>query len=266
MADEALIKQCVIDVARRQVADGAHYLWGAAGNTPGQSDGAHYRPSHVQLYPNIPDLDSQATNGTKRAIPNVPTLFAAWVDSSDQGKLACAGRAGVKAVQDLGLALKIEVKAALGLNLKSMTPAQLDEFKKNAKDASKFRWPRPNGGLDRSSFPSTVWGEDCIGVRHFDCIGLVNYCFSTVLNQDWQFGIDSFALPDNARSAGFVEVKPISTAQTCDIVTIGREHIGIVTNMQTVIEAMDTGNGVLERPTTAGTWTACWRVPASTWK
>jgi hypothetical protein len=265
MADESLIKQSIIDLARKQAADGAHYLWGAAGNTPGQSDGAHYRPSHVQLHPNVPDLTDQAGNGTKRAIPLVPTLFAGWVDSSDQGKLACSGRAAVKDVQDLNLALKIAVKDALGLQLKSLTPAQLDEFKNNAKDAAKFRWPRPNGGLDRSAYPSTVWGESCVGVRHFDCIGLVNYCFSTILNEDWQFGIDSFAVPDNARSAGFVEVKPLSTAKSCDIVTIGREHIGIVTNLQTAIEAMDPGDGVVERPITAAGWTQCWRVPASTW-
>src|SRR5580704_11600492 len=103
MADVALIKQALIDLARNQVD--SHYLWGAAGNRPGQSDGASYRPSHAQLFPNIPDVDSDTSNGAKRSIPNVPTLFAAWVDSSDQGKLACAGRAAIGDVQALSLAL-----------------------------------------------------------------------------------------------------------------------------------------------------------------
>jgi hypothetical protein len=119
--------------------------------------------------------------------------------------------------------------------------------------------------LKSSGVHSTLWGESCIDVRHFDCIGLVNFCFSAILNTVWQYGITSFTEAEHAKAAGFTLV-PISNAQTCDIVTVGSEHIGIVTNLKTAIEAMDTANGVVERALTAGHWTQCWRVPASTWK
>ena len=59
MADEIESKkQQVIDTAREQVDAGAHYLWSTAGNTPGNKDGAWYRPLKAQLHPNLPDLDS----------------------------------------------------------------------------------------------------------------------------------------------------------------------------------------------------------------
>jgi hypothetical protein len=254
MADPELIKQCVIDLARKQV--GSHYLWGAAGNTPGQSDGPSFRPSYTKLHANVPDVDSNAANGAKPAVSdvNVPTLFAAWADSPYDGKLACSGRCAL--LGKLPFALSgIVLNDALGFNLKNMTKEQIDEFKKNRKDVTKFRWPRPNGTLDKSGFKSTVWGESCIGVRHFDCIGLVNFCLTTILNSPWQFGIKSFT-----------KVESLSKTQSCDIVTIGSEHIGIVTNLKSAIEAMDPGDGVVERPLTAAGWTQFWRLDPSTWK
>jgi|SRR5579871_489565 len=264
MASEEEIKRSVIDIARQQAKDGAHYLWGGAGNRPGKADGATYRPSHVQLLANVPDLSSAALAKPKGGNPVVPALFAAYVDSSDQGTLVCAGRCALDAVQKNDLALKITVKEALALKLKAITDPQFGEFKKNGANVSGFRWPRPNGGIGRSDYPCTIWGESCIGVRHFDCIGLVNYCYSIATNNPkFQYGIDSFVVPTYARAAGFLEVKPISGAKIGDIVTIGREHIGIVTEAKTAVEAMDPGHGVVERALTAGAWTQCWRITGS---
>jgi hypothetical protein len=263
MADEDAMKQAVIDLAREQARNGAHYLWGCAGNTPGESDGATYRPSHARLHENIPGLDGTAP---KKMDVVAPILFAAWVDSSDQGKLACAGRCAIAEVQALPLALTITVKDALAIKVKSLTTAQLDEFKKNRGDSDSFRWPRPNGTLTAGGHHSAVWGESCIGVRHFDCIGLVNYCMSDVLGRVWHYGIENFTRPATGKASGFLEVKGIGAAEPCDIVTVGSEHIGIVSERRTVIEAMDGGHGVLERDISVGHWSQIWRLPKSTWK
>jgi hypothetical protein len=263
MGDEAAMKQAVIDLAREQARNGAHYLWGAAGNTPGESDGATYRPSHAQLHRNLPDLDGAAV-GKSGVL--APILFSAWVNSSDQGKLACAGRCAISEVQALPLALTITIKDALALKLKSLTSAQLDEFKKNRGDSDAFRWPRPNGSLGAGGHHSTVWGESCVGVRHFDCIGLVNFCLSAVLMRVWHYGIQSFTMPAHAKASGFIEVKGLGSAEPCDIVTVGSDHIGIVSERRTAIEAMDGAHGVLERDISVGHWTQIWRLPKSTWK
>jgi len=263
MADIDKIKQAVIDLARAQV--GAHYLWGGAGNTPGNSDGASYRPSHVRLLDNVPDFDKPVKAGTFKGVPYVPSLYVAWVDSSDKGKLVCGGRCADGNVQKLPKALDMTDHDALQVKLRSMTQDQLDELKDNARDPDKYRWPRPNGTLSANGYNSTLWGESCVFVPHFDCIGLVNYCFSAILNTSWSYGIGNFTQAASAKANGFVEVSPISKAESCDIVTVGSEHIGIVTNLDTVIEASDTSVGVIERPTTAGHWTQCWRLPRSTW-
>ena len=159
MADAALIKQAIVDLARQQV--GCHYLWGAAGNTPGQSDGAKYRPSYVRLHPNIPDLDSGSVNGTKGLNPNVPTLFAGWADNSAEGKLICAGRCALeKEMGALSFALSgLETKTAVVVKLKDLSPAKIDELKKNSMDLAKFKWPRPKWASNRSDNPSTLWGR-----------------------------------------------------------------------------------------------------------
>jgi hypothetical protein len=264
MADIDKLKQAVIDLARQQV--GCHYLWGGAGNTPGNSDGAAYRPSHVRLHPNLPDFSKPVKPGGFTGVPYVPTLFAAWVDSSDKGKLACGGRCALPEVQQAAKALDMSDHDALQVKLKTMTQDQLDELKGNLPKGDELRWPRPNGSLSANGKNSTLWGECCLDIRHFDCIGLVNYCFTAILKEPWTYGIGNFTIPANAKANGFLEVSPISKAESCDIVTVGSEHIGIVTNLDSVIEASDTSVGVIERPTTAGHWTQCWRLPKSTWK
>src|SRR5438270_8525933 len=79
MADEIESKkQQVIDTAREQVDAGAHYLWSTAGNTPGNKDGAWYRPLKAQLHPNLPDLNSLGQDPNRAASKfnvHAPMLF-----------------------------------------------------------------------------------------------------------------------------------------------------------------------------------------------
>lgn len=262
MADSLAMRLLVIEEARKQTQMGAHYMWGGAGNTPGQSDGAWYRSDHVKLHENVPNLDDpdQKPAGDSTRI-HVPTLFAAYVNSSDQGVLACAGRAA----QYTG-DMPTSVPARFDLKLKNLTPDQIEELAQKSENLDTYRWPRPNGNLyTNDASHSTVWGESCIGKRHFDCIGFVNWCLSTTLQKHVQYGIPNFTGdPAKGVKASFKEVA-FSQMRPCDIVTIGAEHIGIVSELRTVIEAKDSANGVVESGFGSSRWKQCFRLEENMW-
>ena len=188
-------------------------------------------------------------------------LFAAFADTSDYGLLACAGRAGAFTAP-LALAdMNSHLGKAFDLKWKNLTDDHLDELQSNASDTASLRWPRPNSSLNNNSLHhSTVWGESCVDVRHFDCIGFVNWCLSEVLTQPVHYGIGNFV----ANSVG--APVPLAKAQLGDIVTIGVDHIGFVSENRTVIEARDSVSGVVESPFSAARWTQCFRLPDSMWK
>lgn len=255
-------KQRLIDTARDQV--GAHYLWSTAGNTPGNKDGAWYRALKAELHPNVPDLDEFNSDSrfaaAKKYKVQAPILFTAFASTSDFGLLACGGRGGVFTAQ-LALAdMNSNVKKALDLKWKDLSDEQIEELIENSNDPYSYRWPRPNSSLSNSSLHrSTIWGESCVGTRHFDCIGFVNWCLSTVLNKQIQYGIGNFI----AKSIG--TVIPVKQARMGDIVTIGADHIGWVAENNTVIEAKDVISGVVESELSTGRWTQCFRLPNSIW-
>ena len=257
-------KQEFIDTAREQADDGAHYLWSTAGNTPGKNDGAWYRPLKAQLHDNVPDLTgiklSPARIATKYGV-HAPMLFAAYASTSDFGLLVCTGRAAAVTTPLALSDMNANLRKALDLKWKDLTDDQFDELKRNSNRISDYRWPRANSSLrNKSLHHSTVWGESCVDVRHFDCIGFVNYCLSEVLNQHIQYGIGNFV----ARSVG----TPISVSKAApgDIVTKGAQHIGIVSENNTVIEAKDAISGAVEGPFSAATWTQCFRLPDRMWQ
>jgi hypothetical protein len=257
------LKQLVIKTAREQAEAGAHYLWGAAGNTPGQSDGASYRPAHAKLHANVPDV--LGAGGTPAYKVNAPVLFAAYVNSSDQGDLPCAGRP-VTFTNELGLKLELKKGAggAFDLKLKDLTDEQKEELKTKASTPDSYRWPRPNDLiLNNNQHFSTVWGESCLKKRHFDCIGFVNWCFSTALQKLVHYGIENFT--DTTKTKYIGKEIPVKSAQLGDIVTIGAVHIGIVSDRGTAIEAKDKLYGVVEHPLEASKWTQCFRLHNTIW-
>ncbi len=92
------------------------------------------------------------------------------------------------------------------------------------------------------------------------CIGFVNWCLSEVLSQPVHYGIGNFV----AKSVGTAIQLP--KAQLGDLVTIGADHIGFVSENRTVMEARDAVSGVVESPFSAARWTQCFRLPDSMWK
>ncbi len=257
------LKLQVIAEARTHVTAGAHYLWSAAGNTPGKADGAPFRPGRAKLHANVPDPQNPKPNHSRpTGPPFTPTLFAAYA-VSERGTLVCAGRA----IVTLTLAVSLDPPKALDLKLRDLTPDHLAELKKHVDSPSSYRWPRPNGPLgNAAAHHSTAWGESCVDKRHFDCIGLINYCLSKVLQRTVQYAITSFTGdPTRGQQPLFKEV-PLRSAQLCDIVTRGTSHIGLVTERGTVIEAKDIVHGVVESDLHAGPWKQCFRFPDRDWR
>lgn len=130
---------------------GSHYLWGSAGAFPGQLNGARYRHGSVPWNPaslHLSDL----------------SLCAAKCDV--QGHYVCAGRfqkAGGQVVPDNDVTLQ-HFLSPYG------SPA-LAEW-----DSMSLRLtPRLVRGAGVPSAGKIVWGENCTGVRHFDCISFINY-------------------------------------------------------------------------------------------
>jgi hypothetical protein len=162
MADKMAARQFVIDVARYFVA--CHYVWGSAGARPGARDGSPHRPGMVYM-----------------ARPSTtfwfPCLNSACCDGSGEMHI-CPGRCDYKTVN--------------GGPVKSPDDRDdlsrfLENFHPSIWRSDKFYWghyapltPRIIWGSmsDDRYRGKVVWGEDCTGKQHFDCIGFINYVFN----------------------------------------------------------------------------------------
>ena len=67
-----------------------------------------------------------------------------------------------------------------------------------------------------------VWGEDCRGVRHFDCVGFVNFVLNVTTGQQWTFNISQYG----AGITSATSVPLDSPPEDGDILVLGTEHIG----------------------------------------
>ncbi len=132
----------------------SHYLWGSGGAHPGQWNGARYRPGSVSWNAASLQLADLSLCAAKCYSP---TLYV------------CAGRyqkAGGQQVSSTDVALK-EFLSRYG-------SAALAEW-----DSMSLRLtPRVVRGVGVPSAGKIVWGENCTGVRHFDCISFINFVLS----------------------------------------------------------------------------------------
>jgi cell wall-associated NlpC family hydrolase len=221
--DTRIIREEIVQVAREQI--GCHYVWGAAGAVPGSHNGAWYRTNSVLLHANDPNSRNEKRAGGLCR----PMLYAAWCRVD--GDKVCAGRSK-----------NTYVSALPHGQYEPQPPAHY----------GLFSWPRPDGLITSKNI---VWGESCVGIRHFDCIGFVNWCISEVSRDAWM-SINQYIA--STKSVDF------SAAEPCDIVTIAGKHIGIATGEGTVVHAKGTQYGVVETPLVG--WSRCGRLPRRYWK
>lgn len=210
-------RQRVIQIATSMV--GCHYLWGAAGASPGQQNGMRGRPGSVNLVTNRFD----AAN---------PCVHAA--SCSVDGYHVCAGR----------------YRTAPGGRVARSTDTDLRTFLQQIAGQPPASWQSPSGLWPRMMEGKTVtkqivWGESCVNVRHFDCVGLVNYCLSQALNRSIQDSIGGY----NAHTRDVTRDPNVLPA---DILTRGTSHIGFAMGDGRVVHASESSRGVVIDP--MGSW------------
>lgn len=227
--------QVVVDFARRFI--GSHYLWGAGGSTPERRDGVWYRPGAVTLVP----LGSR----------DPANAMVGAAQCSVSGHYVCAGR--FMKIPGGRYATASDPDLRRYLETVERTKPNIPPF------ASRFT-PRVVKGENVSNDGRLVWGEDCRGKRHFDCISFVNWVLSWTTSTFWdasipQYGNDSSGTKDVALGA------PVIPG---DILLRGTEHIGFLCENGKVIQAQDHATGVHEDEAyDPKLWTARRRLPPS---
>jgi hypothetical protein len=172
---DSLEQQCIqkrndiLAYCKRLADDGAHYLWGAAGDKPTTNGAVQYAP--VVLDANKPEQ----------------TCFCAATITVNKVVYVCAGRFRHDGLANAKPARKIAVPATGPPDANSLKEL-LGFIEKNGKTpTSQIGWdsdltPRVVKGdsiMDYSTSTdvtnAVVWGEGCDDTQHFDCGGFVRH-------------------------------------------------------------------------------------------
>ena len=113
-----------------------------------------------------------------------------------------------------------------------------------------------------------VWGEDCRYVRHFDCIGFVNFVLSLTTSQKWSFSISQYAA---GNITGATSVPLDGPLMDGDILVRNTEHIAFLCADGRILQAQDHATSVHANESYLGqkdkddkmktSWTGRFRVP-----
>lgn len=202
---------------------GAHYVWGGYGNIPGSDPNAYPGAfgQRVRLWDNDPQPNVN-DHGRRQ-----PILNAAYTNITGTVHV-CGGR--------------FRRVSGTQADISSGTVCDGDMMIREA-----LLWPRPD---DRITSPQVVWGESCVGVRHFDCIGFVNWVLWQVTKRPIQFSIEQWR--ENSRTT---EV-PINQASLTEGDLLfaahaggegnNQNHIGIYVGAGRVVHARSYTIGVEE--------------------
>lgn len=229
----------VIDVARGLI--GCHYINGAYGATPGRNDGCPCRPGGVNLI-----ADPNRLNPAKGATPNKD--LAVWAaEMHIKQYCVCGGnyasypggRAASPADPDLVTYLE---------SLKGEPPATWPYY------YGTFT-PRRAFGPGISASGKLVWGQSCKGIRHFDCVGFISYCYWKATGNVVQLDIRAWRNPSMGGTV--FNLKPEKKADgterpasqpaglmDADIIIKADHHIAFVTAQGAIFEAQDSHLGV----------------------
>ncbi|TKK89221.1 hypothetical protein FDA94_09765 [Herbidospora galbida] len=224
------------DLALAQVADRAHVLTGAAGARPGHRDGTRLQPAGVTLVPSRTD-------------PADPAVFAARC-----GEHLCAGRFDQTAGGIAGGRVARRTDIDLLVYLAELASLPEDDWQPY------FEFFSPRCIENGSEAPRIVWGEDCRGRRHFDGVGLVNWCLEQAVDARYPITFDFVTWATDA--AGAVAVPVTDPPCPGDLVFADRNdgtpEIGILAGAGEsgqVVLAGQTTVGVVCRPFSPADWT-----------
>lgn len=245
-----LARQDVVELAQTQVGAG-HFVWGGAGNTPGNDNGA-WGSSRINLHENVPDLE----NVSRPLKPVTPMLLAAW--SPVQGKWVCGGRHGKAAWLPKALS-NPRLQAKQDLKVSDLTDKDLEELKQRLTEPDNYTWPRSMGQLGGQR---VVWGESCVGKRHFDCVGLVNWSVTVALQKTVQYSLEQYKKYGTTKPLREVGLGGL---QIGDLLT-RTFHIGIVAEEGKVVSALNIPDGVVEQSISIEKWDDWTRPNSSLWR
>jgi hypothetical protein len=236
------VRKSIVDLARSFVAldlDGrkCHYLWGTAGNTPGRSDGnpgggkvasAQLRAANLDV-PAPADVPPTAKNPDRTKVLGI-RIATTQID----GHNTCAGRSSkyVNSLSKQDFDNYVKMANALATRKGGVPRVLPTEWPGMGPDELHPRIYYWKGDKQESGIP--VWGEACDGVPHFDCIGLVNYCYAFHYYVP-NFGVDIavWARPLDANGIG-KEITDQNDVMNADVVirkdatTGGLSHIAMV--------------------------------------
>ncbi|HUQ95813.1 MAG TPA: hypothetical protein VM120_29310 [Bryobacteraceae bacterium] len=245
---------------------GAHYLTGAAGATPGGREGALYRESLVDLEPL--NLD-----------PKGPCVHTAGTVTAF-GHSVCAGRWATLPGPRPARAADADLQRYL-------------EEQKARKEAGKelnnfFDIYSPRLPMLKGKKSQAVWGEDCRGKRHFDCVGLVNFLLSRVCNVAESYKQMGISADIHMHLTGTTQIPlgdppvsgdilipiqyivpkldpgaPADAPKPKPVAAANEGHIALLLNDGRVIQAKDPDNGVVIGPYHSGSWFYRGRYPDS---
>jgi hypothetical protein len=160
----ANIRTSIVTLARSFVAT-AHYLWGTAGNVTGLPNGNPGGGKISAAQMRDFGLDPGTTDRDK-----VMAVCTA-VQSHFDGYNTCAGRS------ELYKGERPDLTAFLDSCRKEVDAGNNDQATWQGAGSQNRLFPRKY--YFRSKPQGEVWGESCAKVRHFDCVGLVNYCYAS---------------------------------------------------------------------------------------
>ncbi len=243
----------VIAVARGLI--GSHYINGAYGATPGQDDGCPCRPGGIKLVADPSRLDpAKAASANKNL-----AVFAAELTIKQY--CVCAGNyatfpGGREASPTDG-----DLVAYLA-SLKGKPPATWPNYYTDFTPRRAFG-PGQGGGDQGGKL---VWGQSCKGIRHFDCVGFISYCYWKATGRVVQLDISAWRKPNMAGTVFDLKAgqRPAGLMDA-DILVKADHHIGYVDANGTIFEAQDTHLGVRSSAgfslAAPGTWTHLVRLP-----
>ena len=242
---DAGIRRSIVELARSFVTEKAHYLWGTAGNIPGQANGNAGGGKAASAKLRAFSLNKASTDPSKAlgVCMAVQPIF--------DGYNTCAGRCTI--IERDNTFYGHDLDTYVGDRQKDADAGTRQEDWDGITDIDGRKiHPRRvhfRGGL---KFNKVVWGESCVGVRHFDCVGLVNYCYARHFKDNARrpFGLDIAAFRN--KSSGFEPRTSTSSSDFMDadvVITKGNGHIGMIYQdgeTWKVVQAVETDIGLTE--------------------
>ena len=221
----------VIAIARQLI--GSHYINGAYGATPGKEDGCPCRPGGITLI-----ADPNRLDPAKRPDPTKNlAVFAAQMTIKTY--CVCAGNYSSFPGGRETAPNQADLLGYLA-SLKGKPPEAWPNFYTHFTPRRAFG-PGPGGDLGGK----LVWGQSCKGIRHFDCVGFISYCYWKATGAVVQLDISAWRKPNQVGTVFDLKAgsRPASLMDG-DIVVKADHHIGFVSANGTIYEAQDTHLGV----------------------